>query len=127
MKIRNGWLGIKYLTITMILSQGISFNALAHEGEDHNDTPAPKIPKPPSCQLLTADRLFDGENLLEAAAVFIKKEKVVQVGLQKDIKKPNCKKIKLGDATILPGFIEPEILWTHRCSGLNDLRCWYKA
>ncbi len=106
MKIRNGWLGIKYLTITMILSQGISFNALAHEGEDHNDTPAPKIPKPPSCQLLTADRLFDGENLLEAAAVFIKKEKVVQVGLQKDIKKPNCKKIKLGDATILPGFIE---------------------
>ena len=65
MKIRNGWLGIKYLTITMILSQGISFNALAHEGEDHNDTPAPKIPKPPSCQLLTADRLFDGENLLE--------------------------------------------------------------
>ena len=106
MKIRNGWLGIKYLTITMILSQGISFNALAHEGEDHNDTPAPKIPKPPSCQLLTADRIFDGENLLEAAAVFIKKEKVVQVGLQKDIKKPNCKKIKLGDATILPGFIE---------------------
>ena len=106
MKIRNGWLGIKYLTITMILSQGISFNALAHEGEDHNDTPAPKIPKPPSCQLLTADRLFDGENLLENAAVFIKKEKVVQVGLQKDIKKPNCKKIKLGDATILPGFIE---------------------
>jgi imidazolonepropionase-like amidohydrolase len=106
MKIRNGWLGIKYLTITMILSQGISFNALAHEGEDHNDTPAPKIPKPPSCQLLTADRLFDGENLLEAAAVFIKKEKVVQVGLQKDIKKPNCKKIKLGNATILPGFIE---------------------
>ena len=30
MKIRSGWLGIKYLTITMILSQGISFNALAH-------------------------------------------------------------------------------------------------
>ena len=106
MKIRNGWLGIKYLTITMILSQGISFNALAHGDEDHTDTPAPKIPKPPSCQLLTADRIFDGENLLENAAVFIKKEKVVQVGLQKDIKKPNCKKIKLGDATILPGFIE---------------------
>ena len=106
MKIRNGGLGIKHLTITMILSQGISFNALAHEGEDHTVTPAPKIPKPPSCQILTADRLFDGVELRTNAAVLIQKEKVVKVGLQKDIKKAYCKKIKLGNATIMPGFIE---------------------
>ncbi len=106
MKIRNGGLGIKYLTITMILSQGISFSALAHEGEDHTPTPAPKIPKPPSCQILTANRLFDGVDLHLDWAVLIKKEKIFAVGPQAQIKKAYCKKTKLGDATILPGFIE---------------------
>jgi imidazolonepropionase-like amidohydrolase len=106
MKIRNGGLGIKYLTITIILSQGISFSALAHEGEDHTPTPAPKIPKPPSCQILTADRLFDGVDLHLDWAVLIKKEKIFAVGPQAQIKKAYCPKTKLGDATIMPGFIE---------------------
>ena len=106
MKIRNGGLGIKYLTITIILSQGIRFSALAHEGEDHTTTPAPKTPKPPSCQILTADRLFDGVDLHLDWAVLIKKEKIFAVGPQAQIKKAYCPKTKLGDATILPGFIE---------------------
>jgi imidazolonepropionase-like amidohydrolase len=107
MKIRNAGLGIKYLTITMILSQGISFSALAHEGEDHTTpTPAPKTPKPPSCQILTADRLFDGVDLHLNWAVLIKKEKIFAVGPQAQIKKAYCPKTKLGDATIMPGFIE---------------------
>lgn len=96
MKIRNGGLGIKYLIITMILSHGISFSALAHEGEDHTATPAPKIPKPPSCQILTADRLFDGVDLHLDWAVLIKKEKIFAVGPQAQIKKSILPKDQIG-------------------------------
>lgn len=87
MRNKNCRPGTEYLMTTMILSQGISLGALAHAGPVHNDGRYQKIPNAPSCQLLTADRLFDGVELLTDAAVLIQKAKVVKVGLLKDIKK----------------------------------------
>ena len=62
MKRRNCRLGIKSLMISMILSQGVSFNALAHGVEAHPGTGGSEIPEPPACQIVTADWLFDGIN-----------------------------------------------------------------
>ena len=107
MKRRNCRLGIKSLMIPMILSQGLSFNALAHEGEDHTGTGGSEIPEPPACQIVTADRLFDGINFPEdTMAVLIEGNKVTQVGSPEALSGPCGNRINLGDATILPGFIE---------------------
>ena len=107
MKSRNYWLGTKYLMITMILWQGISFSALAHEGEVETGTANPKIPKSPRCQILTAARLFDGVNFpQDNMAVLIEGNKVKQVGSLNQLRGLCRNKINLGDATILPGFIE---------------------
>ncbi len=103
-------LKIAALAVTSLITQS---NAAAHNGEDHSshsDRPANAthriIPKPSNCQLLTADRVFDGSNLLSNSAVLIKKDKIAKVGTQASLKKSCSKKINLGNATILPGFIE---------------------
>ncbi|TAN48914.1 MAG: amidohydrolase [Methylococcaceae bacterium] len=88
------------------LSQSMAVNAYAHGGEDHTTVISSEAPKAPACQLLMADRVFDGEQLLTGAAVLIKKEKVAKVGSRHDLRKSCPNKIDLGDATILPGFIE---------------------
>ena len=107
MKRRNSRLGIKALMVPMILSQGISFNALAHVGEAHPGTGGSEIPEPPACQIVTADRLFDGTNLSEVPmAVLIEGNKVTQVGSPEALSGLCGNRINLGDATILPGFIE---------------------
>ncbi|HLP82242.1 MAG TPA: amidohydrolase, partial [Nitrosomonas sp.] len=58
------------------------------------------------CYVLVADRVFDGFNLLENAAVLIKNNKVIQTGDAIQLGKQCSRAIDLGDATILPGFIE---------------------
>lgn len=58
------------------------------------------------CYVLAADRVFDGFNLLENAAVLIKNNKVTQTGDAILLGKQCSRTIDLGDATILPGFIE---------------------
>ncbi|MBY0474886.1 MAG: amidohydrolase family protein [Nitrosomonas sp.] len=58
------------------------------------------------CYVLSADRVFDGFDLHENAAVLIKGNKIVQVGDPNQLNGLCSRKMKLGDATILPGFIE---------------------
>lgn len=106
MKNRNCRFGNKYLLMTMILSQGISFNAVAHEGEVHAGTTASETSLP-SCQVLTAARLFDGINFpQENMAVLITGNKVTRVGAPEELSKLCGNRVDLGDATILPGIIE---------------------
>lgn len=78
------------LLFATLLCHGASFNALADD----------------DCKVITADRLFDGFELHTDTAVLIKGKKVVQVGPKGGFKGQCHKKINLGDATILPGFIE---------------------
>ncbi len=88
-----------------LLISGGCGNLLAHEGEDHASDNQ-KTEKPVPCQVLAADRLFDGVNLQTEMAVLLKKDKVVKVGTFKELKKSCKKRIDLGDATLMPGFIE---------------------
>ncbi|MDD5272535.1 MAG: amidohydrolase family protein [Methylovulum sp.] len=59
-----------------------------------------------NCKLLTADRVFDGYNVQTNAAVLIKGQKVAQVGTQAELAGSCGNVVGMGDATILPGFIE---------------------
>ncbi len=82
------------LSLAILLCQGISVNALA-AGENK------------SCQLLIANQLFDGINFPETnKAVLIEGNKIKQVGSPNQLRGLCKNKINLGDATILPGFIE---------------------
>jgi hypothetical protein len=90
MKHKNRHKYFKSVWIALLVWQGISNNAFAE-----ND-----------CLLLTADRLFDGFELQAPAAVLIRGRKVVQTGSIETLKGQCRKKMDLGDATILPGFIE---------------------
>ncbi len=56
--------------------------------------------------LLQAARVFDGKSIRTDAAVLVKNGKVVRVDSRESLKKENVKVIDLGDATLLPGFIE---------------------
>ncbi|MDO9141731.1 MAG: amidohydrolase family protein [Methylobacter sp.] len=107
MNIKKCWPGTKYLMISMLLSQGVSSNALAHGGEVHPEEIAPTVAAPPACQVLTAARLFDGINFpQENKAVLIETNKVAQVGTPEELSKLCSNRLDLGDATIMPGFIE---------------------
>jgi imidazolonepropionase-like amidohydrolase len=62
--------------------------------------------------LLTADRLFDGRRMVEDGAVVITGQKIVAVG--SDLDAEAKRRIDLGDATLLPGFID---LHVHQAGG----------
>ncbi len=95
----------KHLVISLILWQGISCSVFAHEGEDHTGTEG--APGLPDCQILAAARLFDGINFpLDNMAVLIESDKIKQVGTLTELSGLCANQINLGDATILPGFIE---------------------
>ena len=80
MKNRNHNFNKKNLLISLILWQGISFNAFAHEGEDHSGSTT-GVPGLPDCQILAAARVFDGVNFpQENMAVLIEADKIKQVG-----------------------------------------------
>lgn len=59
-----------------------------------------------NCYLFVADRVFDGFDLHHNAAVLINRNRVIQVGEYGQLAGQCKKEIDLGDATILPGFIE---------------------
>ena len=63
-------------------------------------------PRRPEKMLIRAARVFDGVNLHTDAAVLISRGKVKAVGPAHEIKKRGAREIDLGDATIMPGFIE---------------------
>lgn len=56
--------------------------------------------------LLQAARVFDGENVRTNAAVLVENGKVARIDSRASLKHENAKVIDLGDATLLPGFIE---------------------
>ncbi len=88
----------KYVLLTMLLCQGAGVNAFAHS--------MPPVASK-SCKLLIAKQLFDGVNFPQAnTAVLIEGDKVKQVGTPSQLRGLCKNKINLGDATILPGFIE---------------------
>lgn len=62
--------------------------------------------KSKNCYLFVADRVFDGFDLHHNAAVLTNRNRVVQVGEYEQLAGQCKKEIDLGDATILPGFIE---------------------
>jgi hypothetical protein len=59
-----------------------------------------------NCHMLIADRVFDGFNLHENAAVIFNKNQIIKVGAPNELDRECQSKYELGDATILPGFVE---------------------
>ncbi len=57
--------------------------------------------------LISATRLFDGEILRSNVAVLVRDGQIVGVGSPAVLSSSDQQVIELGDATILPGFIEP--------------------
>jgi hypothetical protein len=87
MKIKNS---LKLLGSALLLSQGLHVSAFAAN----------------NCWVLAADRLFDGENLQTNSAVLVQGRKIVQIGTKADLSASCSQVLDMGNATILPGFIE---------------------
>lgn len=82
------------VTSALLIALGISFQAYAHEAFQ-------------PCRILIAKQLFDGINYPQAnMAVLVQGNKVQQIGTPESLSGLCRKKINLGDATIMPGFIE---------------------
>src|SRR5687768_4171833 len=77
----------------LILTIFISFPTLAQETERGGI-------------LLHAARVFDGNNMRTNTSVLLVDGQVAQIGARGSFKPNNARIIDLGDATILPGFIE---------------------
>jgi len=104
---KNNSLTLKKITIALILGYGISGNVLGHDGVDDGDGSVTAVPGLPECQIIAATRLFDGINSpQDNMAVLVEGNKVKQVGTLTDLSGSCANQINLGDATILPGFIE---------------------
>ncbi|MFA5925150.1 MAG: amidohydrolase family protein [Methylococcaceae bacterium] len=94
------------IALAAAFTQGASVNAYGHGAQNLPNATTREIPKPSPCRLLTAERVFDGTELHEKYAVLIKYGKIADVGPKAELRN-SCDKIKkLGNATILPGFIE---------------------
>ncbi|PTN13272.1 amidohydrolase family protein [Nitrosomonas aestuarii] len=107
MRNRKYSINIKNLVLSMMLWQGISLSAFSHEGVDHTGSGTSEVPELPDCQILAATRLFDGINFpQENMAVLIEGNTIKQVDSLTKLNGLCVNQINLGDATILPGFIE---------------------
>lgn len=82
--------------------------------------------------LLAADRLFDGEALHENHALLIENSTIIEAGPRSGFDEDVLPVTDLGDATLLPGFIEPhahltfgdipaDIVLRHGITTLRDL------
>lgn len=92
MRPTNPLLNLKSLAIAILACQGVSFDASAAA--------------PVSCKLLTADRVFDGVDVQFGKSVLVVGDKVQAVGNYADLSAQCATRYNLGDATIMPGFIE---------------------
>jgi len=107
MKMSNCWLGAKCLMVSTLLSQGLSFAAFAHGGAEPAGSAGAASAEPPSCLVLTAARLFDGVNFpQDNMAVLVEGGKISRVGPPGELAGLCAQRYDLGEATILPGFIE---------------------
>ncbi|MCQ8130197.1 amidohydrolase family protein [Methylomonas rivi] len=86
-------LNVNYLALALLACQGASLEAAAA---------APPI----SCKLLSADRVFDGVDVQFNKSVLVVGDKVQAIGNYADLSGQCATRYNLGDATILPGFIE---------------------
>jgi imidazolonepropionase-like amidohydrolase len=64
--------------------------------------------------LLTADRVFDGQRMRAKQAVLVRGSVIASVGDQGAIRAPTARRIDLGDATLLPGFVDLHVHVTAR-------------
>jgi imidazolonepropionase-like amidohydrolase len=82
--------------------------------------------------LISAARVFDGNELLSNAAVLIVDGKVVGVAAKDKLRSMADQEIELGDSTILPGFIElhahlllrkvrPDVVLRHGVTTVRDI------
>ncbi len=60
----------------------------------------------PGSILLHAARVFDGNNIRTNTSILVINGKIIRIDMRESFKSSNAKVIDLGDATILPGFIE---------------------
>lgn len=94
---------IRSLAISLILTVSLAFAVIFLFLKDSNAASNDRK-QYKNCQMLIADRVFDGFNLHENAAVIYKNNRVIEVGPHDQLSK-KCKKQKrldLGDATIFP-------------------------
>lgn len=56
--------------------------------------------------LITADRVFDGERVIEDAGVLVDGARIAAVAERDELKVEARRTIDLGDATLLPGFVD---------------------
>ncbi len=91
-----------YPLVAVLLLQVATFNSQAANDRSNNF----KKRRFFHCKTYIADRLFDGEILHTNAAVIIKGKKIHKVGAAEQLGGLCFREINLGDATIMPGFIE---------------------
>lgn len=68
--------------------------------------PTSELGSLPTCRLLTAAKVFDGAEVKDNAAVLIEGDKITRVGTAAELSSQCNNRQDLGDAAILPGFIE---------------------
>ena len=56
--------------------------------------------------VVTADRVFDGRDVIERGVVVVRGDEIVAVGEQDELDAGAPKRLDLGDATILPGLVD---------------------
>lgn len=90
---------MQLIILALVLAPGFSLNSFAQNAPTTGA-------KNHHCTVLIADRVFDGFNLHENAAVLFTGNKIIQVSDHNQLSEICSHAIDLGDATILPGFIE---------------------
>jgi N-acetylglucosamine-6-phosphate deacetylase len=56
--------------------------------------------------LIPADRVCDGRRVIEGGAVLVDGREIAYAGLADEVEADADRRIELGDATVLPGFID---------------------
>lgn len=70
------------------------------------DIATPPSAEPATGTLLVAERMFDGEAFTDDSAVLIEGKSIAAVGSQDDLEDRAAEVVDLGNATLLPGFID---------------------
>jgi imidazolonepropionase-like amidohydrolase len=101
-KLRTSATSQRAVVLTALLTLLMSFPVIAQQTEK-------------SGTLLIADRIFDGHQLITGQAILVTGDRIQAIGEPAVLEKMAERVIQLGDATILPGFIElhAHLLFAH--------------